>query len=183
MDTFNLTKKDVRGEDYIIPKPPPSETEIENLLVGFSEVPVNILASIQPGTFIRYFKKGVGFRYGGYINLNPMASKRHMQLRSSLSNRCKTMWIVCYDDIEKIYVRTSITEELFKETVDALETKIEELELMVKVSSQKLNEVVTKINEQNTIFARKIRSISSNVNMLMDLSDRSSIHTADYHIV
>jgi hypothetical protein len=173
--TFNLKNKTVSGPLCVVSSPDLTEEEIAEKLVGYTELPLANIESIKASTQVRYIRKDVGFRSGGFVNMNPICSKnddkKYIQIRTSIYKRKGDfVWMVCYDDIEKIYIKTSITEELFR-------ARIDELEESNIILHKKFKELVLGINAQNTMFANKINKLNKTIKVLTDMSDHSSNQT------
>ena len=114
-----------------------TESEKEELLDNFIEVPLDMINKIKSPSFIRY-EANNEFRLGGYVAANPLTlNDKHtdmphtyIKLQIGSGSNYKS-WLVKHNEITKIWVQvpiqTSISNKLIKESVTRLNANIKKI--------------------------------------------------------
>lgn len=145
---FDLTKLTPYEVSHEIKHSPLKEkTEIMKLIQGYKEVMPNEWDNLAVNDSIRYLRKDGTFRRGGLIRsrstmaIGKHAGKSCFTLSAPIGYK-NTTWVVCYDDIDKIWVKiaTENTEvnniiKSQQETITYLSKTVDQL----KIDMAKLN--------------------------------------------
>jgi hypothetical protein len=161
-----------------------TEESRKKLLANYTEVTPEDWHSIEPYEHIRYMRKDGQMRKGGYVKNQWLesngrnAGNQCMQLINKLAKYNTTAWTICFNDIEKIWIRgklikknkpvrqnNNVDEEgnAISNSGTLSEETQQTLEFMTKQMDMLKTEVTRLSNEQKRIInlIRKLHNIKS----------------------
>lgn len=142
-----------------------TQSEQNDKLIGYLEIPPDLWPSIKCGSHIRYITKDNEFRPGGFVLKNPFSYKGSVdilkpsveitginpevgervgfRLQNYFNKQSPdyTTWTVAYDDIMKLYLKVDAS---IRTVVQSLENTIES----VNINMRKITEYVKRMDER-----------------------------------
>jgi len=147
-----------------------SADEQKKLLQDYEEVDVNKWNDIQPPAHIRYLRKDGAFRRGGFVKnvwvgiYGNTKGKKCIQLSSSIHYK-STKWTVCFEDIDKIWIKKEVfsggNDEkniISPEVHNTIQSSKESIEYLTRTVDQ-LKIEIAKINNEQTRMVNLIKKL------------------------
>jgi len=154
------------GPDRAHPAKVWSESEIEDKLKGYLEIPPEYWDQIRYGTHLRYFTRGDGFRTGGFVNKNPFDfkppdggdEKRFIRLQNGFNDKARgfQQWLLAYEDAEKIFTKPDASVLVMVESLDATNHSLE-------VAIKGLNDNIRKVADHSKKLEARLSALEKSL--------------------